>query len=168
MIAQLKEQISSMGGDPNKVKQSSLPTYSSNYSATTNASVPGRKPIGIVPTKSVPDLKASKQQLSTEKARAFELFKRSYPASEWIESQKQILKIKYTEAKKLGEAAHSLRDKMSTLYSCRNDEGTIGRSRYSKPQHIKRTASPYGIPVQEIVSESKGIEIGNRALAAFA
>jgi hypothetical protein len=56
-------------------------------------------------------------QLSTDKARAFEIFKRGYPSGEWIDNQKGILKGKYTTAKKLGETAYQLRLKMSMFYS---------------------------------------------------
>jgi hypothetical protein len=55
-----------------------------------------------------------KPVLSNEKARAFEIFKQSYPASEWIESQKAILKEKYSSAKVLGDKAQSIRTNMSS------------------------------------------------------
>lgn len=61
----------------------------------------------------MPDLKTSKPKLSSEKAEAFKIFKESYPAAESIDSQKDILKALYGDAKKLGESAHKIRSKMS-------------------------------------------------------
>lgn len=51
--------------------------------------------------------------LTTEKARAFEIFKQSYPASEWIDNQKGTLKTMYGEAKKMGEYAQFVRSQIS-------------------------------------------------------
>ncbi len=115
MIAQLKEQLAAKGIDPNIIKRPIVPNLIARQSSEPILTIKERKPIAIVPRKSAPDLQATKQQFSTEKARAFELFKRSYPASEWIDSQKQTLKVKYTEAKRLGEQAHSLRNEMSNI-----------------------------------------------------
>jgi hypothetical protein len=53
------------------------------------------------------------------------LFKQSYPASEWIDAQKVTLKVKYTEAKKLGEAAQGYRNQMSILILTRTYKRTI-------------------------------------------
>ncbi|KAJ3273248.1 Kinesin- protein 6 [Terramyces sp. JEL0728] len=61
------------------------------------------------------DLKKPLPQLSTEKAKAFEIFKQSYPSSDWIERQKQILKSKYMQAKQLGAKAGTLRNEMKTI-----------------------------------------------------
>ncbi|KAJ3257397.1 Kinesin- protein 6 [Boothiomyces macroporosus] len=61
------------------------------------------------------DLKKSLPQLSTEKAKAFELFKQSYPSADWIDRQKQVLKAKYTEAKQLGAKAGNLRNEMKII-----------------------------------------------------
>ncbi|KAJ3128891.1 Kinesin- protein 6 [Nowakowskiella sp. JEL0407] len=54
-------------------------------------------------------------RLTTEKARAFEIFKGGYPSTGWIEGQKDLLKIKYTEAKALGEKADAYRNEIKTL-----------------------------------------------------
>lgn len=47
--------------------------------------------------------------LSMEKAKAFEMFKRGYPSSDWIDAQKELLKSRYIAAKQLGEHANNLR-----------------------------------------------------------
>ncbi|TPX61137.1 hypothetical protein SpCBS45565_g07339 [Spizellomyces sp. 'palustris'] len=60
-------------------------------------------------------LAASVPQLTTEKAKAFEIFKRGYPSGEWIEGQKALLKNKYTEAKALGEQASQLRSAIKAM-----------------------------------------------------
>jgi hypothetical protein len=57
---------------------------------------------------------AKNNLISEEKAKAFEIFKSGYPAGEWIEGQKKLLKNKYTEAKSLGEKANSCRTRIST------------------------------------------------------
>lgn len=54
--------------------------------------------------------------LSEEKAKAFEIFKSGYPAGSWIDGQKQVLKVKYSEAKNLGEKANSYRNEISILF----------------------------------------------------
>lgn len=56
------------------------------------------------------------QQLSQDKAKAFEIFKRGYPSGDWIDNQKGILKEKYTLAKSLGEQAQALRVQISTIF----------------------------------------------------
>lgn len=58
-------------------------------------------------------LTASVPQLTTEKAKAFEIFKQGYPSGAWIEGQKSLLKEKYSEAKALGERASGLRAEIS-------------------------------------------------------
>ncbi|KNC96077.1 uncharacterized protein SPPG_08467 [Spizellomyces punctatus DAOM BR117] len=60
-------------------------------------------------------LAASVPQLTTEKAKAFEIFKRGYPSGEWIEGQKTLLKNKYAEAKALGEQASQLRSAIKAM-----------------------------------------------------
>ncbi|KAH6594578.1 hypothetical protein BASA50_006528 [Batrachochytrium salamandrivorans] len=61
------------------------------------------------------DLSTSIPSLTTQKAKAFEIFRRDYPSSEWIDGQKGILKSKYTEAKALGELANRLRTDIKSL-----------------------------------------------------
>ena len=56
-----------------------------------------------------------KLTLSTDKAKAFEIFKRGYPSGDWIDNQKGILKEKYAQAKALGESANQLRISISTI-----------------------------------------------------
>jgi hypothetical protein len=55
-------------------------------------------------------------QLTTDKAKAFEIFKGGYPSGNWIDNQKGILKDKYLQAKNLGEAANNLRIRIRTRY----------------------------------------------------
>ncbi|KAJ3219561.1 hypothetical protein HDU67_000506 [Dinochytrium kinnereticum] len=55
------------------------------------------------------DLGASIPHFTTEKARAFEIFKSAYPSGGWIDGQKTLLREKYGEAKALGEVANRLR-----------------------------------------------------------
>ena len=57
----------------------------------------------------IPNLSASIPKLTTEKAKAFEIFKKDYPGASWIEEQKSLLRSKYAEAKSLGEEANKLR-----------------------------------------------------------
>ncbi|KAJ3017417.1 Kinesin- protein 6 [Thoreauomyces humboldtii] len=85
------------------VSLSSLPTTSTT---TTGAPAPG---FGG----STARLAASVPQLTSEKAKAFEIFKSGYPSGSWIEGQKTLLKGKYGDAKALGEKAHQLRTDMS-------------------------------------------------------
>ncbi|KAJ3117471.1 Kinesin- protein 6 [Phlyctochytrium bullatum] len=59
------------------------------------------------------DLSASIPQFTTEKAKAFEIFKAEYPSGSWIDSQRALLKTKYAEAKALGEEANKLRTTIS-------------------------------------------------------
>ncbi|KAI9206079.1 kinesin family member 6 [Polychytrium aggregatum] len=61
--------------------------------------------------------KAAESMISTEKAKAFEIFKSGYPSSGWIDGQKAILKEKYSLAKALGEQAHDLRSKIKNMKS---------------------------------------------------
>eukprot|EP00842_Homolaphlyctis_polyrhiza_P004252 jgi/Hompol1/4828/HPOL_003988-RA len=61
------------------------------------------------------NLAASLPSLTTEKAKAFEIFRSGYPSSEWIDGQKALLKHKYAEAKSLGEAANKLRTEIKSL-----------------------------------------------------
>ncbi|KAJ3134119.1 Kinesin- protein 6 [Physocladia obscura] len=56
-----------------------------------------------------PNLASSMPQLSMEKAKLFEVFKKDYPGTSLIDEQKVALKAKYAEAKKLGEIANELR-----------------------------------------------------------
>ena len=60
-------------------------------------------------TLSTPNLAKSMPQLTTEKARVFEIFRKEYPGTECIDNQKTLLKEKYAEAKALGEEANKLR-----------------------------------------------------------
>ncbi|KAI9345034.1 hypothetical protein BDR26DRAFT_173133 [Obelidium mucronatum] len=62
-----------------------------------------------------PNLAASRPQLSLDKAKLFEVFKKDYPGTNWIEEQKLQLKGKYAEAKKLGELANELRLKIKHI-----------------------------------------------------
>jgi kinesin family protein 6/9 len=63
--------------------------------------------------KSISKLKKSIPKLTTEKAKAFEIFKNGYPSGSWIDGQKTLLKSKYTEAKALGENAQKVRNEIS-------------------------------------------------------
>ncbi|KAI9095922.1 kinesin-like protein KIF6 [Phlyctochytrium arcticum] len=54
-------------------------------------------------------------QLTSDKARAFEIFKSGYPSGAWIDGQKQLLKGKYAVAKQLGEVACGLRDQIKHI-----------------------------------------------------
>lgn len=62
---------------------------------------------------SLSTLKKGIPKLTTEKAKAFEIFKNGYPSGPWIDGQKQLLKTKYTEAKALGENAQRIRNEIS-------------------------------------------------------
>ncbi|TPX57666.1 hypothetical protein PhCBS80983_g03680 [Powellomyces hirtus] len=62
-------------------------------------------------------LAASVPQLTSEKAKAFEIFKQGYPSGAWIEGQKTFLKGKYGEAKALGEKANQLRTEIKSMKS---------------------------------------------------
>jgi kinesin family protein 6/9 len=64
---------------------------------------------------SIAKLKSSIPKLSTEKAKAFEIFKNGYPSGAWIDGQKALLKTKYGEAKALGETAQKNRNEISKL-----------------------------------------------------
>jgi kinesin family protein 6/9 len=83
-------------------------SYNMNTSGTSTTS-------SSTSTAPTPNLKASMPTLTTEKARAFEDFKKEYPGTQLIEEQKSLLKIKYAEAKKLGEEANVLRVGISAL-----------------------------------------------------
>ncbi|KAJ3149855.1 Kinesin- protein 6 [Geranomyces michiganensis] len=69
-------------------------------------------------------LAASVPQLTTEKAKAFDIFKQGYPSGAWIEGQKTLLKGKYTEAKALGEKANQLRTDIKSMKSMLAEGGT--------------------------------------------
>ncbi|KAJ3149071.1 Kinesin- protein 6 [Geranomyces variabilis] len=62
-------------------------------------------------------LAASVPRLTTEKAKAFDIFKQGYPSGAWIEGQKTLLKGKYGEAKALGEKANQLRTDIKSMKS---------------------------------------------------
>jgi hypothetical protein len=66
---------------------------------------------------SISKLKKSIPKLTTEKAKAFEIFKNGYPSGSWIDGQKALLKSKYTEAKALGENAQKVRNEISETNS---------------------------------------------------
>lgn len=51
--------------------------------------------------------------MSTGRQEAFEIFKRDYPQNPMIEENKDALKQKYVEAKKLGEIVNKSRTKIS-------------------------------------------------------
>ena len=51
--------------------------------------------------------------MSTGRQEAFELFRRDYDQNKVIENNKIVLKEKYAEAKKLGEAVNITRSKIS-------------------------------------------------------
>lgn len=53
--------------------------------------------------------------MSTGRQEAFEIFKRDYPQNPMIEENKDALKQKYVEAKKLGEIVNKSRAKISKL-----------------------------------------------------
>ncbi|KAJ3324728.1 Kinesin- protein 6 [Boothiomyces sp. JEL0866] len=100
MIAQLKQQIGQTPAEK----------------GTKTEKIPSVQRAVITPSVSEHgDLKKSLPQLSTEKAKAFELFKQSYPSSDWIERQKQVLKSKYSEAKQLGAKAETIKEKLANL-----------------------------------------------------
>ncbi|KAJ3243274.1 Kinesin- protein 6 [Chytriomyces hyalinus] len=87
-----------------QLNTASLPNISFSSSAASlplTSSIPSAAP--------TPNLAASIPRLTTDMAKLFEAFKAEYPGSQWIEDQKAALKTKYTEAKKLGELANSLR-----------------------------------------------------------
>ncbi|KAI8819646.1 P-loop containing nucleoside triphosphate hydrolase protein [Fimicolochytrium jonesii] len=86
--------------------ESAAPSISSQPASTT-ASVNGLNS----------RLRASVPQLTSEKAKAFEIFKQGYPSGEWIEGQKTLLKGKYNDAKALGEKANQLRTEIKTMKS---------------------------------------------------
>jgi hypothetical protein len=65
---------------------------------------------------SLSTLKKSIPKLTTEKAKAFEIFKNGYPSGPWIDGQKQLLKNKYSEAKALGENAQKIRNEISEAF----------------------------------------------------
>jgi hypothetical protein len=115
MISQLKEQLATTCERP-ELERVGGSIFRKQQQSQSIVHLKDRQPIPAVLVTAPTDLKVSKQQLSTEKAKAFELFKQSYPPSEWIDGQKKLLKTKYNDAKKLGEAAHSLRNQMSTFY----------------------------------------------------
>jgi kinesin family protein 6/9 len=91
------------------------PVYKSRESNISRQSIPisqtnsSESLFNVTATASTPNLAKSMPQLSTEKARVFEVFRREYPGIEWIDSQKALLKEKYAEAKGLGEEANRLR-----------------------------------------------------------
>ncbi|KAJ3176997.1 Kinesin- protein 6 [Geranomyces variabilis] len=80
----------------NSLAASSMPTLAPSSTARLAASVP---------------------QLTTEKAKAFDIFKQGYPSGAWIEGQKTLLKGKYGEAKALGEKANQLRTDIKSMKS---------------------------------------------------
>ncbi|KAL2914503.1 hypothetical protein HK105_206070 [Polyrhizophydium stewartii] len=97
---------------------SSIPPYDSSTSLV--STVQTAEPTITVKslermTVSKPNLAASIPSFTTEKARAFEIFRRGYPSSEWIDGQKSLLKAKYSQAKTLGEAANQLRAEIKAL-----------------------------------------------------
>ncbi|KAI9004754.1 hypothetical protein BC832DRAFT_64456 [Gaertneriomyces semiglobifer] len=73
------------------------------------------QPVPAVATNQVALRRNGVPQLTTEKAKAFEIFKQGYPAGDWIDSQKSLLKTKYGEAKALGEKANGYRNEIKTL-----------------------------------------------------
>ena len=78
------------------------------------ASTPPQKSIPTNQTlESITKLKSSIPKLTTEKAKAFEIFKNGYPSGAWIDGQKALLKKKYGEAKSLGEVAQANRNEIS-------------------------------------------------------
>ncbi|KAJ3088301.1 Kinesin- protein 6 [Quaeritorhiza haematococci] len=104
---------------PSSFSISTQPAHPAHTTATTTTTKSGPAPPATttIPTTSAPSvgsrLGASVPQLTTEKARAFEIFKSGYPSSGWIDGQKALLKKKYGEAKGLGERANALRNEIS-------------------------------------------------------
>ncbi|KAJ8330172.1 hypothetical protein O5D80_001743 [Batrachochytrium dendrobatidis] len=117
MIAQLKAQLEKCGSTPS-IKEKTIQNQSSTDTTLKCLGTP--KPTTTVQSMSKlmnsnPDLASSIPSLSTEKANAFEIFRREYPASEWIDGQKSVLKEKYAEAKSLGEHANTLRTNIKSM-----------------------------------------------------
>ncbi|KAJ3298827.1 Kinesin- protein 6 [Rhizoclosmatium sp. JEL0117] len=84
--------------------QPSMPSQSNSFMAASTSLT--KAPTMTAPK---PNLAASIPHLSLDKAKLFEVFKKDYPGTNWIEDQKLQLKTKYAEAKKMGEVANELR-----------------------------------------------------------
>ena len=107
MISQLKKKLSEQG--KGVIEEKTIkPVQTLSRPAIIN---PQQSPNQQTAQK--PTLKTSIPKLTTEKAQAFEIFKESYPATGWIEDKKAILKGMYSDAKKMGENAQSLRNEIS-------------------------------------------------------
>ncbi|KAJ3390452.1 Kinesin- protein 6 [Entophlyctis sp. JEL0112] len=108
MINKLKTQL----GDAKLLDSKSL-SFSSRDETTKAVSDNGKlrnsesRPIGPIQTET--SIANPKPQLPPEKAKLFDMFKKEYPGTELIEEQKSALRIKYAEAKRLGETANELR-----------------------------------------------------------
>jgi hypothetical protein len=138
IIEQLKKKLSEKSEDVERpviaanpippAKEKPIPAMESMESIR-NYPIPGNfqiQPERITPKKTVA---LSKPKLSIDKAKAFELFKQTYPPSSWIDNQKHTLKVKYTEAKNIGERAQLLRSQMSnSTFNYRRNKRPIGRS----------------------------------------
>ncbi|KAJ3025970.1 UNVERIFIED_CONTAM: Kinesin- protein 6 [Siphonaria sp. JEL0065] len=97
------------------------------------------------PAAPIPNLAASIPQLSLDKAKLFEEFKKGYPGTNWIEDQKVLLKGKYAEAKKLGELANELRLKIKHI------KDTLGQPDDGDPATVKMKAE-----LRSTITESVG------------
>ncbi|KAJ3105594.1 Kinesin- protein 6 [Phlyctochytrium planicorne] len=108
MINQYKQQY---GDQPLPQKPLTTVLSIQSLNPTTNTPQPQGRSIlpPPAPNSTQTNLRSSIPQFTTEKARAFEIFKESYPSGGWIDGQKKTLSVKYAEAKKLGEEANALR-----------------------------------------------------------
>ena len=91
MIQQLKQQTT---GIPQKSIQE-LERDSSLLSLKGNETIQVKESLATIS-----QLKKSIPKLTTEKAKAFEIFKSGYPSGAWIDNQKTILKQKYFSEKR--------------------------------------------------------------------
>ncbi|KAG5461110.1 MAG: hypothetical protein BJ554DRAFT_6747, partial [Olpidium bornovanus] len=64
-----------------------------------------------------------------EKTSAFELFSCSYTPMAWVNEQKQVLKAKYEEAKRLGERANGYRNDIKSLKTAVNAKRELHETR---------------------------------------
>ena len=117
MIKHLQSQIKDKEPITRSITQTSLGEQMSRLS-TTDLSISEieQKNAKSIPESPMTKLQKSIPRLTTEKAKAFEIFKSGYPSGPWIDGQKSLLKTKYTQAKALGESAQQIRNEISMYF----------------------------------------------------
>ncbi|KAJ3411076.1 Kinesin- protein 6 [Chytridiales sp. JEL 0842] len=114
LLGMINQYKSLHGALPSTARQSSTSSLSSS-STLLNTSTPRQSLSSSIPTPTLEKEKPTIPTFTPTKAKAFEEFKKGYPGSSFLDTQKEVLKGKYTEAKKMGERAATLRSQVKHL-----------------------------------------------------